>query len=313
VSQLLKNDHFDIVQYPNLAALALFHRGEVPAVIRCSSDTRLRRANGGYDLENGWAIKQRHLLEVRAARRCNAVYAPSELVANVVSNRIKQSVKVIRPPVFTPSVQADNTILKRTVGKAPFLLFVGTLNRLKGLPILTKIIAPILNQHPNIHWVLAGQEGTPGNPNPLKNDFLKAAGKNHHRIHFTGALSHTFLIPFYQEALAIVLPSLGDNLPNTMLEGMLHGGIVIGTKGASFDEIITDGVNGLLCEKANPESLLQAIDEALSLDDPRRALMVRAAKKRIDMFRPETVIPQTVTYFEDVIQNHGCAFIQDRS
>ncbi len=59
-------------------------------------------------------------------------------------------------------------------------------------------------------------------------------------------LPHRQLYPIIAAARLVVLPSLVDNLPNACLEAMGLGTAVIGTTGASFEELITDGVNGFL-------------------------------------------------------------------
>jgi len=280
VTELVTQGHVDIVQYPNLEALALFHPGAVPAVIRYSSDTLRWRENGGYDLDSGWSIRQRHFWECRAALAADAVYAPSRLVATVVSRRLRRRVEKIDPPVFSNVDSPDGSVLQATVGEAPFLLFVGTINRLKGIPILSEIIFAVLERYPDIHFVIAGREGQPY----MAEELRQAAGKHRKRIHITGALPHSSL---------------------TLLEAMQYGCVVIGTRGASFDEMISDGIDGFLCERNDSSSLFQAIERLMKMPPSDRAAIEEAARLRISKLAPETVIPQTVRYFERVISNHG--------
>jgi glycosyltransferase involved in cell wall biosynthesis len=297
VTELVTQGHVDIVQYPNLEALALFHPGAVPAVIRYSSDTLRWRENGGYDLDSGWSIRQRHFWECRAALAADAVYAPSRLVATVVSRRLRRRVEKIDPPVFSNVDSPDGSVLQATVGEAPFLLFVGTINRLKGIPILSEIIFAVLERYPDIHFVIAGREGQPY----MAEELRQAAGKHRKRIHITGALPHSSLFAFLKRAHAVVLPSLIDNLPNTLLEAMQYGCVVIGTRGASFDEMISDGIDGFLCERNDSSSLFRAIQHLMELDPSERISMGEAAVHRVSKMAPETTIPKTIEYFETII------------
>jgi glycosyltransferase involved in cell wall biosynthesis len=60
--------------------------------------------------------------------------------------------------------------------------------------------------------------------------------------------------------------------------------VVVGTRGASFEELIEDGVSGHLCEIDDPDSLLVAVEKALANEAPSR--MGAAAARRIDQLEP---------------------------
>jgi len=99
----------------------------------------------------------------------------------------------------------------------------------------------------------------------------------------------------------VVLPSRVDNLPNTCLEAMALGRVVVGTRGASFDQLIDDGQNGFLCDIDSPESLRAAVERALALTDAQRATVGASAARRIDELRPEKTIPPLVAFYEAAI------------
>jgi glycosyltransferase involved in cell wall biosynthesis len=67
-----------------------------------------------------------------------------------------------------------------------------------------------------------------------------------------------------RQALAVVLPSRMDNLPNTCIEAMAEGKAVIGTRGTSFEQLIEDGVSGLLCDVDDPTALRASIERLLA-------------------------------------------------
>jgi len=99
----------------------------------------------------------------------------------------------------------------------------------------------------------------------------------------------------------VVLPSRIDNLPNTCLEAMALKRIVIGSRGASFEQLIEDGKNGFLCPPDSPEELLAMIKKALELSASERRDMGDKAAKRVEKLRPETAISYLVDYYRDVI------------
>jgi glycosyltransferase involved in cell wall biosynthesis len=53
-----------------------------------------------------------------------------------------------------------------------------------------------------------------------------------------------------------------DNLPNTVIESLMLGIPVIGTRGASIDELVEPGVTGQLVYPGNVDGLAAAMVEA---------------------------------------------------
>ena len=119
------------------------------------------------------------------------------------------------------------------------------------------------------------------------------------RIVFADALCHGQLYPVIQGARLVVLPSLIDNLPNTMLEAMGHGKAVLGTIGCSFDEIIDDGKTGFLVKPGDPAGLAQKIIDVWDRGDLDE--IGRNAAQRIKELEPDIVVPQLVDYYREVI------------
>jgi glycosyltransferase involved in cell wall biosynthesis len=63
----------------------------------------------------------------------------------------------------------------------------------------------------------------------------------------------------YSAADVFVIPSLEDNLPNTMLESLMCGTPVIGFPVGGIAETIEDGVNGYLCDDISVNALEKTI------------------------------------------------------
>jgi len=85
------------------------------------------------------------------------------------------------------------------------------------------------------------------------------------------------------------------------LEAMGLGKVVIGTEGTSFEELITDGVNGFLVLPGNPEALADKMIAAWT--NERVAEMSSAAKEKAMEFAPEKTIPSLLNYYSEVLSN----------
>jgi glycosyltransferase involved in cell wall biosynthesis len=116
-------------------------------------------------------------------------------------------------------------------------------------------------------------------------------------------LPHSRLYPVIEGARLVALPSLIDNMPNSCLEAMGIGKVVIGTEGASFEELISDGVNGFLVRPNDPEALADKLIAAW--EDPRLNEMSMAAKQRMRDFAPEQTVSSLLAYYAEIANGRG--------
>lgn len=68
----------------------------------------------------------------------------------------------------------------------------------------------------------------------------------------------------YSAADVFVIPSLEDNLPNTMIESLLCGTPVVGFPVGGIVEVIENGKNGYICENIDANSLRKAIEKTIN-------------------------------------------------
>jgi glycosyltransferase involved in cell wall biosynthesis len=81
---------------------------------------------------------------------------------------------------------------------------------------------------------------------------------------------------------------------------MSLGKIVVGTRGASFDQLIDDGVSGFLCEIDDRKSLLAAVERALATD--RSDEIGACARARIEELRPELAGARLVEAYAELLE-----------
>jgi len=186
-----------------------------------------------------------------------------------------------------------------------FLLFFGTISLYKGCMTIAKSLNRLFSQYPGLYFVFAGKIAK---YKKKKYDVLirrEVRAEYQDRIIFCGNAKHAQLYPVIQTAKGVVLPSRVDNLPNTCLEAMGLGKIVVGTRGASFDQLINDGENGFLCDIDAPDSLFASMKKLLSLSGEKTQQMSQAAIERIKLLHPDIVVPKLLEFYREVIAHHG--------
>jgi len=287
--QRARQVHFDVVEATSYTATAWWvtQRAVAPIIVRASSYAPYWIQD--YSLDS----KLCSSLEVAAIRRCAWRYAPSQLVADAFAKHEALHVKVIEPPFHLDNVQMDTQVADTLAGGSPYLLHYGSLGRIKGSGILAEAVLPLLEEVPNFRLVLAGKV----RDDEAGHRLVRLAESYPKQVRYLGILTPAQLYPVVLAARLVVLPSLVDNLPNTCLEAMALGRVVLATQGASFEQLISNGRSGFLVEPGDPLTLRAAIRVAWVLSDTELAAMGRAARERIDQMRPAVTIPKLEMYY----------------
>ena len=291
----------DIVQYASYGATGRFPVREIPNCVRISSYAKLWQKYYGYED----AVETRD--EELQFRKARFMYGPSASVAQFIKGDLKLGldIRVIETPFVFSEETPDESLLRQveaeTSGK-PYLLFFGTLGCLKGGEEIAASVHDFLGEHPGLHLVLVGKVANGGADTSL-DDIRRRAGEFADRVHWHDAQPHARLMPVVRGAKAVLLPSRIDNLPNTCIESMALGKIVIGSRGASFEQLIDDGASGLLCEAGDAASITDAVRRLMTLPEDRCREMGERAKARVARLHPDVIVPQVEAFYREVIAN----------
>jgi glycosyltransferase involved in cell wall biosynthesis len=106
--------------------------------------------------------------------------------------------------------------------------------------------------------------------------------------------------PVIAAADCVVLPSYREGVPRTLLEAAAMERPIVATDVPGCREVVEDGVNGLLCEVRNVESLADALARMLDMsDEERRAMAVRGRHKVANEFDERLVVER----YKDLLNN----------
>lgn len=90
-------------------------------------------------------------------------------------------------------------------------------------------------------------------------------------------------------------------MPMVCLESMALGAIVVSTDSGGTSEIITDGYNGFLTSRQNPESLFKTLSRVLCLDeDERLNISINAVNTIQERFSTKVIANKMLNYFQAV-------------
>ncbi|MCW5906556.1 MAG: glycosyltransferase family 4 protein [Chitinophagales bacterium] len=303
ILELHKIKRIDVQHYSSQVGSSLFHARKIPFVLIASGSTRLIR-EADETFSNTVRERQVEFLQHLCYKAAKHIYAPSFLLANYLTKIYNKPVKVIETPFWFNSEEQFKTdllekVLEFTKGN-PYLLFYGRMGAFKGVTDIVAALPNVFKQYPDIKFVFVGKDkGYKGQP-MAKYIFEKLHGYEG-RFFIHPNVEHSMLMPVIDAAFAVILPSRSENLSNAAIETMARGKILIGTRGASFDQLINHGENGYLCEIKNPVSIERAVDNLMKLSAEEKLSMQNAAKKTVERLKPEIVVKQLADFYLEAI------------
>jgi glycosyltransferase involved in cell wall biosynthesis len=141
----------------------------------------------------------------------------------------------------------------------PYFLFVGRLERIKGLDDVIETF----RDYPDADLLVVG-DGTHG-------ETLHRLAEGNPRVRFVGRVPVDDLGPYYRHAIAMLAPSVGfETFGITLIEAFSHRTPVIARRLGPFPEIIRDSGAGDLFE--TPDELRAAMRRMQAAPESRAAM-----------------------------------------
>lgn len=278
-----KKEKFDIIHSSSCQAPALFlnsRRIGLPIVTRFSSVMKLCQV--AYNRKNKIDMFLINWAEKTLAKRSDKVFAPSFLVKNKIKEEFGIDIDVIESPEYFREIkELDCSIYDKYFKGKKYVLFYGTLGRLKGSEFIAEIIYDFLATYQDYYFVIIGKmEILQKRRLPIE-PILENAQEHRQRIIYLNSLVHSRLLPIINSARAVFLPSMIDNLPNTCIEAMSQGKIVVGTYDGGFDQLIADGENGFLVNYGDCDRLHEIFNKICRGNKDDLARIEERAKETI--------------------------------
>ncbi len=232
------------------------------------------------------------------------VIAPSAFVATDLVHRPGWSVPPRKLRVIHNGVdlaRVDRAIAAGAADNSPRLAemrcviaTVANFYAIKGHECLLRAMPAVVARCPGVQLVLAGRGDTRREMEQLA-DRLGLGS----RVSFRGEVGSA--LELMRDADLVVLPSLSEGLPITLLEAMAMGRPVVATRTGGIPEVVDHGTTGTLVPPRDPDALSRAIIEAL-LDPARVARMARHASTVVrEHFSADRMVRETAALYDALV------------
>jgi len=241
----------------------------------------------------------RRSLGTRTMRRANRIIVTTETYAATSRAIWKYSPVVIPNPVdyefFRPDIDGSEVRSDLGLKKGQqIVLWVGRVVPHKGIENLVEASKYV----ENARFIIGGW----GPHLPAIRRLAKSFDVED-RVIFSGRLARSELPRYYAACDVFVLPSVSrlEAFGIVALEAMSSGKPVVVTDMPGVREVVSDGVEGLLCEPLNAEDLAEKINRLLA-DPVLRSRMGRAGRKKVSAeFGIRRVVDKLEAVYKEVL------------
>ncbi|MDX2229877.1 MAG: glycosyltransferase family 4 protein [Leptolyngbyaceae cyanobacterium bins.349] len=179
--------------------------------------------------------------------------------------------KLVLPTLNLNLSQVDELVTYVGRGMEPY----------RGFPQFMEAVAIIQKRRPQCHVVVVGEDRVAyGKPLPdgktYKQLMLETLPLDLSRLHFTGPLPYSQYLQVLQASSVHIYLTRPFVLSWSMLEAMSAGCLVLGSSTPPVQEVIQDGVNGLLVDFFAPAVIADRVDEVFAHRDRMAALRMKA-------------------------------------
>lgn len=191
---------------------------------------------------------------------------------------------------------------RQTLGiskNAKVLLFVGSIEKAKGVYELVSSFNAIYSRHPDIQLIMVGD-----GPDLAAIKKIAGEGPSRDAIRLPGSIANSEMPEWFGASDLFILPTHYEGLPNALLEAMASGLPVISTRVGGIPEAVRTGETGILVGRRDTAGLIEAMDYLIRNEGPSREMGMAAQKTVRENFTWQGNAKKMIGVYERVLR--GC-------
>ncbi|HTQ32097.1 MAG TPA: glycosyltransferase family 4 protein [Opitutaceae bacterium] len=263
---------------------------------RCGACPQLKTSAGENDLTRG-VMNRKLLVFARIPPSRLVIVCPSRWLAREARHSLlckNLDIRIIPNGIdaeeYHPMEQVEARRRLSLPAGAKIVLFVADFieDTRKGLPLLLTALESIRNI-PDLLLVTLGR----GSASCLSEPVFR----------HLGVLNNIELLrAAYSAADVFAIPSLQDNLPNTVLESMACGTPVVGFDSGGISEAISEGQTGLLAPSGRAPDLGRALRRILEDKILRQSMAVESRRRIVKEYTAQLQARRHASLYQEILQ-----------
>jgi phosphatidylinositol alpha-mannosyltransferase len=289
ISRILSRERFDIIHLhePLMPALPL-------TVLRASKTCNVGTFHAYSKSSTGYYYGRRLLK--RYHRKLHGKIAVSEPARDFVSHYFQSDYRVVPNGIDIARFGGRVEPLPHLRDGKVNILFLGRLERRKGLGVLLRAYMHLKERNPNLRLIVVGE----GRMRAGYERYI--AHNNVPDVVMAGYVSEEEKPRYYASADLFCAPNTGkESFGIVLLEAMAAGLPVVATDIPGFTQVINPGRQGILVRRDDPVSLASAIN-LLAADPVLRERLVAAGRTAARGYAWERVTDQVLGVYEESLR-----------
>jgi glycosyltransferase involved in cell wall biosynthesis len=184
---------------------------------------------------------------------------------------------------------------KKEVSRKRTLLFIGRMVPSKGLLDVIRALAIVASDSTDLTLVCVGD----GPDREEGEKLVHSLGLNA-LVTFTGQISENEAVRYYQESLALVLPSRTEGFSMSIFQAVAAGLPVITTRIRAAADYLREPDNCLWVEPGNPGMIAEKISHLLRNPKLRESMWVNNKKLALDFSAPR-IVPEYLMLYQNML------------
>ena len=313
VRSLITNHNIQIVDSPLYQAEGLVTgvAGVAPVVVRLVTGLRqIAEMTGQVNPDTQLAGE----LEARLLRLSSGIIANTRATYRAVSGVYNLDFDTLGIPTavvyygLKPAPESDVSPVDVSSREKPIILYVGRLEKRKGILDLFAAVPRVLRQFPGAQFWLAGKD------NSDQDGFRGRHGLDYRQyferkfapylpgVRFLGYVPDDKLSRLYQSCDLFVAPSLYESFGLIYLEAMNYARPVIGCNAGGPAEIIEEGLTGFLVEPQQPGQLAEKIITLLADRTQLREMGLAGRQRLVERFSHLAMAENFAQFYRAVLE-----------
>ena len=288
IRDLLEQESFDIIHLhePLAPILPLF-------VLEHSNAVNIGTFHAYYSRQHLYRLG--HPIVKRWHQRLHGRIAVSPAAMSYVQRRFPMEYKIIPNGIDVDHFAQGAEPWPQFQDGKTNILFVGRLEKRKGLKYLLQAYSRLKWELPNIRLIVVG----PGNLDKDSHRILGAS--NPQDVVLAGRVSYDHLARYYATADIFCAPATGaESFGIVLLEAMAAGKPIVASNIDGYNGIIRHGRQGLLFPKRDTEAMASAL-RFLVLNPDLAQQLGKTGRMMVEQYRWSSVAKQVESYYYDCI------------
>ena len=237
---------------------------------------------------------KRNLLKRLLLPYADWLVVQTKTIKDYFPKNIQKKTSIIFNPVKDEALASsiENGKLKIENSKRPRIISVARLYPQKNQEMMIRAFAKIADKYPDWELMIYGE-----GPLRVELEALVSSYKLQERVLLPGRTEK--VIEELRKSKIFCLSSDYEGMSNSMIEAICVGLPVVSTKVSGTDELIQDGVNGLLVDIGDEQGMTDALEKLIQ-DSKLMKKMGEANREKASLFQIETIVNEWMKLINQV-------------